>query len=290
MNQVKSALSKFGLSDNEIKIYVEALKHKETSPYQLSKLTKIPRTTVYDVLTGLSLKGLIKIQSSDGFSKQQTKIKAKNPSSLRKIVQKRREGLTSLESDIVDILPQLKGEYHQDEPNADFKFYPGIKGATKVFFSEDEDRVDLPIYCWTHLMPMDVFGSKAINQRVKNEAKFRSKSKSKIKKLVPLNDWTKHVMTYQSGKNKDYLESREIRYIDNPIFKQYSRFAIKGDRIRIICTHKEEVWGLVLNSKALSQGFKSIFELTWQMGTPITKKVIKSWGENEFLKQEKKKN
>ncbi|MBU1085082.1 MAG: helix-turn-helix domain-containing protein [Candidatus Beckwithbacteria bacterium] len=289
MNQVKKTLSRFGLTNNEILIYVEALKQGEASPFKLSQLTKVPRTTVYDVLTSLSLKGLIEMTQSDGLQKQQTKIRAKNPSELRKIIQTRKEQLTSLETDVLEILPQLKGDYHQDEPNADFKFYPGIKGATKVFFEEDKDQVDLPVYCWTHLMPMDVFGSIKMNQNVLKETKFRLQAKTKVKEIIPLNNWTKHVISYQDGQDSNYLDAREVRYLDNPIFKQYARLAIKGTRVRITCAHNDEVWGLIINSQALSKSLQSIFELTWQMSTPLTKKMIKSWDENEFLKQEKKK-
>ena len=135
MDIVQKTLLKFGLSPNEATIYRAALKHEETSPYELSKVTLIPRTTIYEIVMSLSLKGLIEVQRSDGLTKQQTKIRAKNPSELRSILHKKRTELTDIETDIVSILPQLKGDYHQSGANADFVFYPGTTGPQKIYFN-----------------------------------------------------------------------------------------------------------------------------------------------------------
>ena len=104
-------LKEFGLSDNESAVYQSALKLGETSPFSISKDTGIPRTTVYAVLTDLALKNLIELESATGLMKQQTKVKAKNPSVLREILWKKRENLVKQEVDIVEILPYLKKEY-----------------------------------------------------------------------------------------------------------------------------------------------------------------------------------
>ncbi len=283
MKQIKKALEKFGLSQNEIKIYLQALKLEKTSPYQLSRLTKIPRTTVYDTLMNLSLKGLIHMQQSDGI---QTKIKALNPSKLRSIIHQKQEKLTDLDIDLVEIMPFLKGDYHKDQPNADFQFFPGIKGAKKVFFTEDQDQTNAQVYGFTKLLPIDIFGPEAIDDLIKSENKVNTPKKE----IIQLNDWTKHVLSYQVGKNPAYLDSRQIRFIDNPIFKQFLRLAIKGSRVRITCAEGEEVWGLIINSKALSKSLLSIFHLIWSQATPVTEKLVKSWGTSKYLKQEQKRD
>jgi sugar-specific transcriptional regulator TrmB len=78
-------LKEFGLSENEAKVYQSALELGETSPFGISKSTGIARTTVYAILTDLALKGLVELESSTGLMKQQTKVRAKNPSTLRDI-------------------------------------------------------------------------------------------------------------------------------------------------------------------------------------------------------------
>lgn len=289
MPNINQVLSKFGLSDKEISVYKAALKLEETSPYQLSKLTKIPRTTIYDVLMSLSLKGLIEMTQSDGFTKQQTKVKAKNPSVLRTILKNRRQDMLKTEIDILDILPSLKSDYHQNEANADFQFYPGIKGAKKVFSEEISTCTNQPIYALTKLIAADVFGKEELNKSIEKETQALQAKNIQIKEIVPLNDWTKHVISYQASKNSSYLKTRQLRYIDNPGFDQFIRLAVNGNRARMVCAHQEEVWGLVINSPAAAMSFKSILELLWHQSTPITQEFLESWGENEYIEAEKKK-
>lgn len=288
MKEAKNVLKKFGLTENEISVYLASLKNDDLSPYKLSKLTGIPRTTVYDVLMSLSLKGLVELEQSDGFTKQQTKVKAKNPSELRKIIKKQRDKLTSLELDVIHTLPSLKEDYHADQANTDFQYYPGIEGAKKVFsFSH---TLDIPTLSWTHLMPMDAFGEQWTNDVIDKGIRKKKRTKAFDKELIPLNDWTKHVLTYQYGRDNEYLTNNDFRYIDNDAFKMYLRFEIQGEYINMACAHEEEVWGLTIRSKAFSESMRSIYNIMWNTAVPITKELIESWGNNEILEEERKRS
>lgn len=282
MKRVSKALSRFGLSENEIKIYLETLRQKESSPFTLAKQTGIPRTTVYDVLMSLSLKGLIQLQQSDGFSKQQTRIKPNNPSILRQILRDKRKHLTGVEIDILEILPQLRGEFHGDDANADFQFFPGVDGAKKVLFGEDNEHLDIPLCAFENLMPMDAFSTKDMDKSVDQDNEFRSKSKHPIKELVALTDWSKHVISYQYHRDPRYIQARQIRFIDNPLLNIQLRLAIKGTRLYITSAANDEIWGLIINSKSLSQTAQSLFEFMWHQATPITAEVVESWGYDEY--------
>jgi hypothetical protein len=287
-DRVTETLKNFGLSENETIVYLAALKHEETAPYQLSKDTGIPRTTVYDVLLGLSLKGLVEMEKSDGIQKQQTRIRATNPSVLRSIIRERHQELNRIEVDVVDILPIIKSSFTANTQSSDFQYFSGIEGAKSVLFSEDVALVDEPIYAFDNLMPMDAFGKEAINEDVKKSTGFRSTSQTKIHELIPLTSWAKHVLSYQVGRDEKYLLARNIRFVDSPIFDQKMRIVIKGDRVRIACAHEAEAWGLVIKSQALSSSLLSIFHLLWMQATPVTLQMVRSWGKNTFLEAERR--
>jgi len=287
MKYIQKTLKAYGLTNNEILVYLEALKHEESSPYLLAKLTGIPRTTVYDVMTSLSLKKLITLKHNAQFEKRQTKIVANNPSVLRKNIWKKKNDLTSLELDILDILPELKGDYYKQVPNADLKFYPGVKGAEKVLFSETKGTIDLPTYVWTNLMPMDAFGINKINKSVERELHFLKKAKYPAKKLIPLNDWTKHVLTYQFQKDPGYIKYREFKYIEHSSFDIQLRIIIKGNTVRMVSAHENEIWGMIARSKSLATSLSSIFLLNWAQAKDIDKAFVQSLGENEFAEAER---
>lgn len=286
MKLIERILAKFGLSENETSLYLALLKTGSTSPFHLSRVTNIPRTTIYEIITSLSLKGLITLERSDGFTKQQTKIKAHDPSALRAILWQRRKDLTMLESDVVSILPQLKQGFSKEEANADFQFFSGIEGAKKVYESEVMEDVDLPICVWDYQMQMDAFGREFINTLVNRDTEIIKRGKHKEKELFPLTDWSKHVVTYQYGRDKQYIHERQLRYIDNALFTTKQRISVKGNIVRIVCVEDGENWGIVIHSPALVKTFSSWFAFMWQMGTPVTDTTMKQWGDNEQLKAE----
>ena len=202
--RTQQVLKQFGLSANESLVYQSALSLGETSPFKIAKSTGIARTTVYAVLTDLALKGLVELESATGLMKQQTKVRAKNPSALREILWKKRESLVKQEVDIVEILPFLKKEYLKDETNADFQFFPGMDGANHVMF--DYDGIDQDTYVFDYQIPMDATGSKEMNEGIDKGIELWSKGKSTEYNLTPLNPWTKHVLSYQVERNPHYLD------------------------------------------------------------------------------------
>lgn len=278
--RTQEVLEQFGLSGNEATVYRSALELGQTSPFAIAKSTGIPRTTVYTVLTDLALKGLIELESATGLMKQQTKVKAKNPSTLREILWQKHESLVKQEVDIVEILPYLKKEYLQDSTNADFQFFPGAKGAAHITF--DLDHVDQDAYVFDYLTPMDVFGTEAINKGVEEAIKFQSKSKSQEFNLVPITPWTKHVLTYQVERNPKYLNNVEFRHLPFELSSMSLWIHVKGDRLRIVSVKGDEVWGLKIRSLNLASSLIGIHQALWKLATPITKEIIEAWGPNDY--------
>lgn len=284
----KKILQDFGLNTNEIEVYLCCIEEENLSPFRISKLTQIPRSTVYDVLMNLSLKGLVELQQSDGFSKQQTLVSAVNPSQLRAILQEKRKKLIELETEVITILPFLKSKFHRENANADFIFYPGLKGFRKLYLDTATIEIDVERFVWDMNMPMDPIGFKDMNKLMDKEHNLYKKIRYKPKHLVALNDWTRQVVSYQYGRDKDFLGKRDFRYIDNPIFDLHVELNIWGNIIRIFTAHKDEIWGLQINSPALAASLKSIFLVQWANAKPLTENEVLSWGTNYMQEYEKR--
>lgn len=287
-NNTHKTLERFGLTNNEIVVYLEALKHKEISPFKLARLTGIPRTTVYDVMTTLALKNLITLKTSQGLEKQQSWIVPKNPSVLRETIFKRREDLMRLEVDVVDILSDLKKEFLPHEHNAHMRYYPGKEGIVRVYDLMNNLSPQVQVYYFDHMMPMDNLGKDFVNKEVSVSMKKAGVAK-RVKTLFALNDWSRHVLSYQYGRNKSYIDYHEYRYIESPVFDLKHDMYVFLDKVIMVAAKDDEVWASVLTSKLVAASFISLFQTMWQTAIPVTEKFVKSLGENEFLKQEKKK-
>jgi len=290
MNTIYSTLSKLGLSENEVKVYEEAIKHEKIAPYALAKAIGMPRTTVYDVMLNLALKGLITVRQSQGLEKQQTWIEAKNPSTLRDMVYRQRRELAQTEVDLVDILPILKGEYSKHVENTNFQMYPGIEGAKQVMNQTIEAKKNSTLRVFESLMPMDTLGKKLINNDVDTGLQSKRTTHTSIKSLIALNKWTKHVLSYQHKRNSDYVRLHNFRYIDNPLLSINLDVSLLEDTIRCVCTQDNEAWGLIIKSAKLAKTLESIFDVLWTQSTEISEKTIEEWGENAFFEAENRKN
>lgn len=287
MKHTYSVLSNLGLSENETKVYIEAIKHEQISPFSIAKAVGIPRTTVYDVMFNLALKGLIEIKQAQGLEKQQTWIVAKNPSTLRDMLFKRRKDLARLEVGLVDVLPFLKKEYIKQENNTNFSFYPGIEGAKQVMKQTIEAKNNSTLRVFESLMPMDTLGKKLINRDVDKGLESKRTTNTAIKSLIVLNKWTKHVLSYQHKRNKDYVKLHNFRYIDNPLFNINLDISLIEDTIRLVCAQDNEAWGFIIKSYQLSKTLISFFDILWTQAEKITEKDILDWGQNEFFEAEK---
>lgn len=290
MEHIYSVLSNLGLSENEVKVYVEAIKHEKIAPYALAKAIGMPRTTVYDVMFNLALKGLITIRQSQGLEKQQTWIEAKNPSTLRDMIFNQRKELAHTEVELIDILPLLKGEYIKHIKNTNFQFYPGIEGAKQVMNQTNEAKSNSTLRVFESLMPMDTLGKKIINEDVDSGLQSKRTTNTSIKSLIALNKWTKHVLSYQHNRNKDYIKLHNFRFIDNPLLSINLDISLLEDTMRCICTQDNEAWGLIIKSVKFAKTLESFFDILWTSAKEITEKDIKKWGTNEFFEAENGKN
>jgi predicted transcriptional regulator len=282
MNQLTTVLINLGLSENEVKVYTEAIKHEKVAPYAIAKAVGIPRTTVYDVMLNLALKGLITIKQNHGLEKQQTWIIAKNPSTLRNMIFKQRKELAALEVDLIDILPLLKGEYSKHVQNSSFLFYPGIEGAKQVMKQNYATQGNETIRVYESLMPMDTLGKQIINSDVDVGLSQQRTTNASIKSLVVLNKWTKHALSYQHARNADYVRLHNFRYMENPLLAIDFDLTLIGDSVRGVCAQDDEAWGFIMKSRKLSHTLQTIFDVLWTYAIPLTEKDIVEWGANEF--------
>ncbi len=286
---ILKTLSRFGLTENEAAVYLEAVRHSQISPFKLARLTGIPRTTVYDVMMSLALKGLITVKTSQGLEKQQSWIVANNPSALRDILTKRRKELMELEVDVVDMLSDLKAGYLSHETNGLVKFFPGVSGVRKAYGLLKDMPDDAEILFFDHMMPMDTLGKEYVNEEVSQSLKPRT-VKKRVKTIMPLNDWTRHVLTYQYGRNPSYIDYHEYRYIEDKTFILDHDMYIVSDKVILICAKDDEVWAAVISSRLVAASLRSLFHVLWRTAIPVTNGFVKDLGDNEFLRVEKKRH
>ncbi len=88
--ELTKALKEYGLSDNEIKVYLALIKLGESAVQKIAKNSGLPRTTCYHLLESLEQKGLVGFVMKDSrkyFSPAQPSKLVENLEEKKKIIE-----------------------------------------------------------------------------------------------------------------------------------------------------------------------------------------------------------
>jgi len=102
---LETNLKNLGLTEKEIAVYLEVLKHGRIGPTQVSKITKINRTTVYSVAKELMKKGFI----VEDLAGQASSLVAIAPQDLKFLIQKEEKQLEQKKAAIGQMIQELQG-------------------------------------------------------------------------------------------------------------------------------------------------------------------------------------
>jgi sugar-specific transcriptional regulator TrmB len=121
-DQLRSALERYGLSQNESKVYLTLLRIGSAMAGKISKEAMMDRTSCYDSLKKLLKKGLV----SYALESNRKLFKATTP---RKFI----EILKEKEEEIEKVLPELSEMYKEEKEKYNVNMYKGYKGLRSVF-------------------------------------------------------------------------------------------------------------------------------------------------------------
>ncbi len=147
-------LTKIGFSEKKANVYLALLEHGELSASQLASITKLRRTTIYDIIKEL-LKLKLVIRAS-GMGEKQTFI-TDDPEHLTKYIDDRAKSLAEQQTQIAkqqnelgEIIPQLKSlTTASGKPK--MQFFDGAKGLVAAL--NDVLLKKQPFYIYGSLEP-----------------------------------------------------------------------------------------------------------------------------------------
>lgn len=120
-NKLYKVLINIGLSDNEARVYLNALNLGKTTILALSKASEVKRTTVYSIVESLKQLGLMKIEQIGW----KTYFSAENPEKLERIMEEKKK---ELQETLVD----FKALYNAEGGSSLIKYYEGLEAIKNV--------------------------------------------------------------------------------------------------------------------------------------------------------------
>ncbi len=232
MTEEIEALIDFGLNQKEAEIYIE-LSKRAKSVWELSKSTKLSRSSIYHILERLKIKGMI----SEIKENKSTKFKSIEPETIIK----RSEEITE---ELKNALPKLK---FWNENTTKAEIFIGTRAFLNLLNNFLDKKEDILVYGIPKNVPKILRGG---------IDRFH-------KKRVSLKITMKHIYNYDAAKRIKYLNSlkyTEARAVNG--LKTEATTNICGDEV-LLTIWNNPIWTIRITSRKISEAHKKYFKFLW---------------------------
>ncbi len=246
-------LRKIGLTENEIKIYLDLLKSGTSTAYEIGKRTGIYRVHIYDKVEQLMNKGLV----SYVYKGAKKFFQATSPDKIKQYIEDKKQELESQEADVNKILPEL--EKMANLPKEDtfveiFKGKEGLKYFLKDIIKTKKEVIVTGIDDSKYQEALPVFMKQY----------FRDLKKSKIKEKV-ITIKRKNVFQF----DKELSPTTDYRFLEEKQFNPTNTF-VYGDKV-VIVTWGSPVTAVMIKNNQIAKTYRNHFKQLWEIASKTIK-------------------
>lgn len=245
------ALADIGFSPKETAVYSALIELGPQPVSVIARKSKLNRSTAYVVLESLLRRGVI-----SRFTRSDIQhFAATNPESLLDYIDRAKKDLERSHQEIKDILPQIKSLANPYTLKPRVRYLEGPEGVKQVM--EDTLTSKETLLCYSAL---DKWLLGPLANYIRDYGKRRVFDKQlHLRALV-----------YDTNAARDYLAAEypkklmKMRWIPKDLAIVDNEINIYDDKVAIVSLAPEEMFGVIIESKAISDTQKQIFELAWK--------------------------
>ena len=265
-DNVQNLLQNFGLSSEEIEVYLALLEKSPQSALELSKHINKGRTKIYRLLETLTVKGLV----STIVDEYGNKFEANSPRQLELLLSQKEAEIESLKQKSPGLFVELENLRSQAEGETKVLFYKGIEGLKQITWNSLKATDGIRIY---EIDNMEGFLDKNFAEKVREEIIQR---KIFIKQLI-------NHKTYPPFTNhKEIIRNLwDLRYIDPQEIKIDPEVLIYNDVYAMYRYEHNEIFAVEIYNKKLAEMQKQIFEFIFKHSQKMT--ILNDEGEAKLL-------
>lgn len=253
-----------GLDESEAKVYQALLEIGPSTVSQITKNAGITRTFGYQILEKLSVQGLVNRVSGES---AKIRFAAEHPRRLIQYIQNRKNQWARRLKEAEDRLPDLVSLFKlADKPTV--RYQEGVEGVKSIFTQTLESKEEI-------MSILDIEGWDIPEFQSWGREYNRERSARKIKERILMYDTPRGRawMNDYRGSFK-YTNFRWIKPADLPGIKEFNgEINIYENKVVMALLKKPNIMGVIIESEALSNILKGLFELAWKQGSEPKKKV-----------------
>lgn len=239
---LEKELNKIGLDDKEAEVYLGLLELGEANIQQISKKSKVKRTTVYDIVESLKEKALV----SSTKKNKKVLYYAEDPRRLEDNLEEKKNVLKG-------IMPQLLSITNLMDKKPKIRFFEGEEGIKEVY-RDTLKYPDQELLAWVSDDAVNSFDEKFLNDYYLPK---RVKNKIWVRAIAPDKPYM------QKYKGMDQKSLRQTKLVSINRFPLEVELDLYGKGKIGIMSFSEKL-GLIIESKKIFATLKSIFEMNWE--------------------------
>ncbi|MBU0460130.1 MAG: hypothetical protein KJ771_04960 [Nanoarchaeota archaeon] len=242
-------LRKIGLTENEIKIYLNLLKSGSVTAYEIGKQTGIYRVHVYDKLEQLMDKGLV----THIYRGAKKYFQATHPSKITQYIDDQKRKLEIQEQEVNSILPEL--EAMTKIPKEDtfvevFKGKEGLKYFLKDIIKTKQEVLVTGIDDQKYQDAIPIFMKQYFRDLRKNNIKERVITMKKL-----------GVFLFE----EELAPTTNYRFLEEKQFNPTNTF-VYGNKV-VIVTWGTPVTAVMIKNESIAETYKNHFEHLWNVAS-----------------------
>lgn len=247
---MEQALIKLGLSEKEAKVYLSTLELGEDTVQNIGKKAGVNRATTYVILEKLMGLGLVSSVEHD----KKTKFIAESPTELSNILESEKREIEGRRTNLDEVMSQLMAVYNTKKGKPTVRYFEGAEGLEtldKLGFDEMSGHSEQ-----LSIIPVDLV-----------EEQFPVRRRSVINYRVKSGIRSRTIYTSKSGPIPSDVNKKELRegvYLPREIFPISATIQIHPNwGIKFYSFEKGNYLGVLIQSPALANNMKLLFELAW---------------------------
>lgn len=240
-------LKKIGLTENEIKIYLNLLKTGSSTAYDISKKTGIYRVHVYDKLEQLMDKGLV----THIYKGAKKYFQATSPQKIKHYLEDKKKVLETQEEEVNLLLPELEAMTNLPREDTFVEVFKGKEGLK--YFLKDIIKTSKEVL----VTGMD---DKKYQENLPIFMKqyFRDLRRFKIKEKI-ITSKKKGVFMYK----KEVAPTTNYRFLAENQFNPTNTF-VYGNKV-VVVTWGTPVMAVMIKNEGMAATYKNHFEHLWKI-------------------------
>ncbi|MBP7708730.1 hypothetical protein KA107_03515 [Candidatus Pacearchaeota archaeon] len=232
-------LKEFGLSENESKIYLSLLKAGIITANRLAEITGIKRSTTYDNLSTLMIKGIVSSLVKD----QVHLYSAVEPSKILHIMEERKEKIKR-------IIPELNKLQNTIPNRGGVIYFEGKKGVLTIL----NDILDQKKELW-------FYGSRTMAKTT-----LEHYPDDFIEKRIEKKIFLRAVLAEEDSEHPAYKEKKVQKFSETRYLKSFNGIManvfIYGDSVAFMSSGEIPA-GVIIKNKEIIQQQRALFDILW---------------------------